>query len=79
MEKTFYNYMLTFTKEDSPRGLLARDMQYMQERSPRNTDNLNEITTWDQMLFHLREHNAWWGFIEIAELCWHDYENRDSA
>lgn len=65
--------MLTFLKEDSPRGLLARDMQYEQERSPFKTCDLTEITTWEQMRSHLRFHNAWWGFVDTAKHCWQDY------
>jgi len=80
MVKTFYDYMLQFLEEESPRGDLARDMHHEQERSLFRTCDLNGIRTWDQMDIHLSDHQACSGCRETAKACWRDFQkNRDSA
>ena len=76
MALSFYGYMLQFLGEDSPRGDLAKDMQYEQEKSPYKTcDDLNEIRTWSEMNTHLRVHFACDDCYRTAKRCWQDYRN----
>ncbi len=75
MGVTFYAYMLRFLGEKSARGDLAEDMQYMQERSPFRTCDLNEIRTWSQMNSHLNVHHACDECRQTAKRCWQDYRN----
>ncbi len=75
MGKTFYQYMKQFLGEDSPRGTLAEDMHYEQERSPFRNCDLNELRTWSQMNSYLNAHNAWDESRWTAKCCWQDYRN----
>ena len=76
MGVTFYTYMLRFLNEDSPRGDLAKDMQYEQEKAPYKTiDDLNEIQAWSEMETHLRVHRVCDEARRTAKRCWQDYRN----
>ena len=76
---TFYRYMLQFLEEDTPRGDLARDMQYEQERSPWNTRDLNEYTSWEKLRNYLEFHRACDECIQTAKTCWQEYRKTRTA
>lgn len=76
--ETFFGYMLQFINEDSSRGDLARDMQRVQKMNPQ--EDLNAISTWPEMLSHLRSNHADPAAIKTAFRCWRNYEPpRDAA
>lgn len=71
--------MLRYLEEDTPRGDLARDMQYEQERSPWNTRDLNEYTSWDKFRNNLEFHHACDECIQTARICWQELQKPGSS
>ena len=68
---TFFQYMMGFVGQDTPKGDLARDMKRDAEYSCFN--EVEEIRTFEELICHLEWNIACRECIATARKCWRDY------
>lgn len=72
MEKrTFYQYMMTYRDQNTPRGDLARAM--MDELRLYPEEAVDQIDSEERFMNYLSVHQACQECIDVARQCWRSY------